>query len=295
MYIIGHVSPDWDCICALWLLQRFGGFGDAEIKLVNTGAPDADVLAGASAVVDTGRVLDTADHRFDHHQLDDPNATCAARQVYECIVRAVPHLAYLQPLIDLIYAGDTGKPEATQSRQVGIHALLVAKKIGQHDDREWNMNDRQLIDWGYGVLDDLAMVLKRADEARRSLDAYTVYRSADGLLVALEQSSRAAVNAAHEAGARLVLWHRTREGTETIELWRGGEGPDVDCGDVVRAALHRLPVRLDERVELASWYLHEAGFYAGRGSDKAPDARPLIVPIVNIAVALDRAWERHTA
>jgi nanoRNase/pAp phosphatase (c-di-AMP/oligoRNAs hydrolase) len=31
-YIVGHVSPDWDCIAALWLLQRFGGFEETRIR-----------------------------------------------------------------------------------------------------------------------------------------------------------------------------------------------------------------------------------------------------------------------
>lgn len=284
-YIVGHVAPDWDCITALWLLQRFGGFAEAEIKLVNTGTPDPEVLAGAVAVVDTGRVLDIPDHRFDHHQLDDPNSTCAAMQVYKRIVRVVPALAYLEPLIALIYAGDTGKPEAAQSRIVGIHAQLSAWKAR-------GLADELLIAVGYDVLDDLAAHLLRQHEARQTLDAHTVYRSADGLLVALEQSSRAAVQAAHDAGARLVLWHRTFEHTETVELWRGGTGPDVDCGKVVRSAIADLVLLIDERDELSSWYLHSAGFYAGRGSDKAPDARPLRASAAILAAYLDAAWER---
>src|SRR3972149_4062797 len=53
--IVSHVSPDWDAITSLWLLQRFGGFATAAIELVNTGKPDPEILAGAAVVVDTGR------------------------------------------------------------------------------------------------------------------------------------------------------------------------------------------------------------------------------------------------
>ena len=57
--IVGHISPDWDCLTALWLLRRFDpALNDATIQLVNTGNPDAVILAKADAVVDTGRVCD---------------------------------------------------------------------------------------------------------------------------------------------------------------------------------------------------------------------------------------------
>lgn len=288
--IVSHVSPDWDAICSLWLLQRFGPFADAEITLVNTGAPDAELLANAAAVVDTGRVFDPRHWRFDHHQLSgaEANETCAAMQVYHRLIfyRNEIDLGYLDPLIALIYAGDTGKATAAQSRQVGIHALLSAKKAGGES------NDDMLLLWGYWILDDLAAHLKRAYDARESLAQFTVYTSADGLLVALDQSSRAAVNAAHDAGARLVLWHRSFAATETIELWRGGDGPDVDCRIVVLTAIGDPTLPQDELDEMSSWYLHEAGFYAGRGSDKAPDPTPLQVRVAILAAYLDAAWSR---
>lgn len=286
VYIVSHVSPDFDAIASLWLLQRFGPFADADIKLVNTGSPDAAVLEDASAVVDTGRVLDPSRWRFDHHQFAGAaaNATCAAMQVWQYLLLDNQDLFYLQPLILLIYAGDTGKPEAAESRRTGIHALLSAEKAS-------GSGDLGVIAYGYDILDNLAAHLRRAHEAREALAQHTAYRSADGLLIALEQSSRASVSAAYDAGARLVLWHRTFEATETVELWRGGEGPDVDCGRLVKAVLWAsagTPVW----EEVSTWYRHSAGFYAGRGSDKAPDLTPLNVPVASIAAALDAAWER---
>lgn len=277
-YIVGHLSPDWDCITALWQLQRFGGLADAEIRLVNTGNPDPAVLAGAAAVVDTGL------GPFDHHQLDDPNSTCAALLVWQHLIMNDQDLFYLQPLIDLIYAGDTGKSEAAQSHRVGIHALLS-------DEKASGSGDMGVIAYGYSILDSLAAHLKRAHEARQTLDQHTVYRSADGLLIALDKAPQGATHAAFEAGAKLVVWHNPMETTVAVGLNRAPES-GIDCGALVAMTGAWLPLGSPVEREVRSWYKHEAGFYAGRGSPKAPDARPLAVPVAEIAQALDAVWRR---
>jgi uncharacterized protein UPF0160 len=283
--IVSHVSPDWDAICSLWLLQRFGGFADAEIALVNTGTPDVGLLARASAVVDTGRVLDPEHHRFDHHQLpgNEASSCCAASLVFQWLKKDAADLEYLAPLIDLIYAGDTGKPAADLSRKVGIHAILSTRKAA-----EWSgMN---LIGLGYALLDDIAAHLKHAHEARATLDRYTVYRSRDGLVIALDGAPQHATTAAFEASAQLVVWHNPQADTIGVGINRARES-GIDCGVLIGLAAHYVDAGalFDE---LMSWYRHPSGFCALRGSAKAPDARPLGVPIAEIAAALDAAWVR---
>lgn len=284
-YIVGHVSPDWDAICSLWLLQRFGGFASADIKLVNTGSPDPAVLAGAAAVVDTGRIYDKYNNRFDHHQFVGAaaNETCAARQVWMHFKTGVD-LEYLAPLIDLIYAGDTGKPGAAQSRQLGIHALLSGEKAS-------GSGDLGIIAFGYDILDALATHLKRADEARMSLAEQTVYRSVDGLLIALNDAPQGATDAAFEAGALLVVWHNPMDGTVAVGISRAPGRSGADCGRLVKAVMWANAGTLVWE-EVSTWYRHAAGFFAGRGTPKAPDPRPLDVPLADIAAALDAAWLR---
>jgi len=282
--IVGHVSPDWDCIVALWLLQRFGGFADAEIKLVNTGAPDSDVLTSAAAVVDTGRVYDKYNNRFDHHQFPGAtaNETCAAMQVYTHLLPGAD-LRHLKPLIELVLAGDTGNALANPSRQLGIHALLSAWKARR-------VSDDLLLMRGFDVLDDLAQRLLDQQEATASLDTHTVYRSADGLLIALDGAAQGATFAAFEVGALLVVWHSPSEATIAVGINRAPES-GIDCGRVVAAAIQSTDQHgvVDE---LVTWFCHNSGFFAGRGTPKAPDATPLHAPIQTIAAALDAAWER---
>lgn len=280
--IVTHTSPDWDAIGASWLLKRFV-FVDAEIAFVNTGNPDQSVIGPADAVVDTGRVWDVNYYRFDHHQLlgQSANATCATSQVYD-FLRAVGKVdEYLAPLVGLIYAGDTGKSEANLSRSVGIHALLSARKARRTSDAD-------LMAWGFDVLDDLAACLKARDDARLSLAQHTVYKSPDGLVWALDGAPQGATFAAFEEGARLVVFHSEQPGTVSAGCMRGGEQQEPNIGDLVRD----IHDNSEMRAELDRWFLHPAGFFAGRGTAKAPDSTPLTVSVADIASAIDYYWSR---
>lgn len=299
MNIITHVSPDFDAIGAVWLLKRYGGLEAADVFFVNTGNPDKDLLASATAVVDTGRVFDPARLRFDHHQLPgkEANETCAAWQVFMHVFletvndrAAWQRINALDPLIWLIYEGDTGKSGANESRQRGIHALLSSKKATRADDYA-------LLAYGFDLLDALAASLFAQDEARRTLATHTVYRSEDGLVVALRDAPQGATFAAHEAGARLVLFSSELPGPSYARgVMRGGEGADVHCGELVEHIINAPSLswsKPDLRSELLGWYRHESGFFAGKGTAKAPCADPMLVDIVDVAAAIDRAWHRE--
>jgi hypothetical protein len=301
MVIVGHTSPDWDCIGAIWLLMRYGGMEGADVRFVNTGAPDADVIASADAVVDTGREYDPTRLRFDHHHLPGAAAseTCAAFQVFQHLAPN-GELVHLAPLNALILHGDTGSRMygAEWSRLVGIHALLSVRKARK-------AGDLALLTWGLDILDDLAEHLKARYEAKEALAACIVYHSDDGLVIALKEAPIQATYAAFEASARLVLFQSTGEATNAIGIQRAGEWQEPHCGELVQAviawqahqegyAAELLPDMLKSPLvqELASWYRHEAGFFAGRGTAKAPDPRPIEADLTDIARAIDAAWQR---
>lgn len=293
--IVGHVSPDWDCIGAIWLLKRYGFLGLAEVRFVNTGNPDPELLEHADAVVDTGRVCDPARLRFDHHHFPGAaaNATCATLQVAQHLVLARPDIDFnpIWPMITLIFNGDTGKQAngAFWSRSIGIHALLSAKKAQRLDDHV-------LLAYGFDLLDTLASSLIAQDAARRTLADHTVYTSDDGLVVALKNAPQGATFAAHENGARLVVF--ADYARNAIGVMRGGEGQDVHVGHLVQRALETLEYYSEHVVnggiydELSSWYRHEAGFFAGRGTAKAPRDDAITVDLVDVARAIDAAWKR---
>jgi len=294
--IITHTSPDFDAIGSCWLLQRYGGMSDMPIVFVHTGSPDRELLDNAAAVVDTGRALDSANNRFDHHHLPGAmsNETCATYEVWFALLDRnaddvtgghYRSLMRIKPLIDLIYAGDTGKPSANESRRLGIHALLSAQKAKRLDNAA-------LLAYGYTLLDDLAASLIAHAESAASLSKHTVYASADGLVVALKDAPQGATFAAHEHGARLVIFASELPGTFARGVMRGGEGTDVHCGDLIEKIVVDLATPIAIGVELDSWFRHEAGFFAGKGTAKAPCADPMTVDIVDIASAIDIAWQR---
>ena len=292
--IVTHTSPDFDAIGACWLLQRYGRMADAVVAFVNTGNPDRAVLDAANAVVDTGREYDPDRLRFDHHHFSGAtaNSTCATQLAYYHIDISDNDIFYLYPIVKLIYAGDTGKPEADQSRATGIHALLSAKK-GRRASNE------ELLAFGYELLDLLAERCLSQHKAQQELASKIVYRSNDGLVVAIKDGSPGSTFAAYENGARLVLFQSSMPEvpTNAIGIMRGGESQEPHAGDLVYNVLATMEYH-SEHIhnaiydELATWYRHEAGFFAGRGTAKAPDARPITVDLAEVARLIDRAWRR---
>jgi hypothetical protein len=315
--IVTHVSPDWDALTAAWLLKRYaGGFQDAEVVLVNTGQPDPAILSSADAVVDTGKEFNPSRLRFDHHQWAN-NETSATQLVWEWLCEAEHYLPRLRPLIELVTAGDLGRSSARWSRERGIHAVLSSWKAQK-------MTDDVLLERGFALLDEIAGLLgshdldtsiqaalipyavdiqahqEAAQRAQETLEQHTVYRSADGLLVALENAPQGASQAAFDAGARLVVFHTDYPDVPIVAVGvqRAGEWTEPHIGRLVEYILYSAAQQNGSHgpeyvgPELATWYQHPVGFFSGRGTPKAPDARPLEVKLDAIARVIDESWLR---
>lgn len=285
-YIATHVSPDWDAIMSCWLLQRHGGFVNAGVVFVNTGSPNPAVLAGATAVVDTGREFDPERRRYDHHQ--DAYADSATARV----AADMDTPAWLEPLVAMVHHGDFGSMEygAGHSRAVGIHAALAGAKAR-------GLSDAELLSYGYQLLDDVAAALKARHDARVMLESVTAWRSADGLVWAIQDGGPGATHAAGELGARLVVYGYTKavEGGPTqygLGCWRCG-GAEVATPHVGELALHAAAQAGGSvAAEIAGWFRHPVGFCALSGSDKAPRFEAPAVGVVKVARAIDAAWVR---
>ena len=305
-YIVTHVAPDWDAIASVWLLKNYNGMNH-DIKFVNTGNPDPEIMANASAVVDTGGVLHPATLRFDHHQLPPQycNATSAAMQVWEYLDLMHPgKVTHLKPLIELIYHGDTGQRSVDYiaSERLGLHAMLDGF------DRKRENADMEAYWFGSRLLHALASTLRAREMAKQMLESHTVFRSSDGLLVAVTNAPQEVTEEAFNQGAHVVLFTRsfeTPEGTShAIGVWRNAKATQPHLGNIVQAAADRLladgmtdsPDANDKTLaiyrELNTWYKHPAGFYSGRGNEKAPCLTPVGVDAGDVAAVLNEAWER---
>ncbi len=72
--IVGHLAPDLDCLVAIWLLVRFGGAEDAELRFVPAGTTLDDRLPDDDPAIIH---VDTGGGRFDHHHTADQSLSAA--------------------------------------------------------------------------------------------------------------------------------------------------------------------------------------------------------------------------
>jgi hypothetical protein len=75
--IVGHLAPDLDCLTAIWIVKRFGGATDAELRFVPSGATLLNQPPDTNPQIIH---VDTGGGRFDHHQRAQRDI-CAAELV----------------------------------------------------------------------------------------------------------------------------------------------------------------------------------------------------------------------
>lgn len=295
--IITHTSPDWDAIGSCWLLQRYGPLRmrEVNVRFVPTGTTPPE-LDTALAVVDTGKVYDPTNWRFDHHQMmsGEPANTCAMEQVAMRLLHLNLVSLDIWPIVNLVWAGDIGanRDGHEVSRSVGIHAMLSGlKRLGA--------DNQLLLETGYRVLDAIAEDLSARNQARRDLAALVAWKSDDGQIWALNGGGSAAGRAASELGARLVVYVDTYLSDEvthySVGCFRYGENKHPHIGDLVGAILDSETANPLVASELAGWFRHPMGFFAGSGSAKAaPRTTPIAdgLTVEMIAAAIDAAWRR---
>lgn len=66
--IVGHLHPDIDCLCAIWILRRWGGLANAMLRFVPSGTTLDNKPADSDPNVTH---VDTGNGRFDHHSAAD--------------------------------------------------------------------------------------------------------------------------------------------------------------------------------------------------------------------------------
>jgi hypothetical protein len=287
--IITHTSPDWDAIGSAWLVQRFL-LPDAQIICADRETIEKCMSDRGCAVVDCGEQYAPPLFHFDHHHLPGAkaNQTCATQQVFEWIARTQGAVVYLAPIVDLIWAGDTGRNlyGADVSREVGLHALLAIRKaVGWTDDA--------LMEWGRQELDLLEARLRRQAEAAAELAEKCVWQSDDGKVVAIEHGEPRHSQAAFATGATLVVFRSdipTENGTShAIGVQRNQAAEFPHVGELLDAS------EIDFETEADKWVRLEAGFFAGRGTAKGPrfDTVPDDLTAEAVARAIDAAWKER--
>jgi len=302
MLCVTHVSPDGDSALFAWLVSRFPGQGqEVTHKFINLNTPAPELIAFADFVGDCGGIYDPDRGCFDHHHLLPVEAlsTCAARMLFEHLIHNGYKIKYLTPLVLLIWQGDIMSQESAESREVGFHSLLSAYKAEKHTDSE-------ILEFAFRLFDLIAANLKRRHEALADLKEKTVYRSDDGLVIGVVGGGISTTFAAEEMGARLVVWVGKPIENEAGELISrpvgitrlgGAEVTSPHVGELVGAVMKLgidffVPGMGPVYEELKTWFRHNAGFFAGRGTGKALDPTPVGVDIAFLSKLVDEVWHR---
>lgn len=270
-----HVHPDWDALAAAWMVGQWKQ-QPIEMVFVNAG----EHHKSADFTVDTGG------GRWDHHHLPG-NTTSATALVYDDALDEGIDLEHLAPLVALITAADLGKDEhgAKESRALGIHALLSA----QH---ALGTDDATICRMGFGVLDRLAAHLRRDYEARRDMERWIADSFTPlGLSVAVlhPNAPRGLTNILYEHGYDVIFFQSTYQHEGQTRYTRGmsrKEGSPVHCGKYLDTYAERTRADAAIIAELAAWYRHPSGFFAGISEKGGGTDRPLAVPLEDIARAI---------
>lgn len=296
--IVTHESPDADAIGFAYLMAKYApGFEAYRIAFTNFSNPNQELLKRADSVGDIGGVYNPSKWRFDHHHFEgaDSTNTCAAKMLWQHLKSHGRDVAHLEPLIEVVHQGDLGRTDP-----VGIHALLWGFAIRSQRNLGQRLSDKEMMAWGFEVMDLAATWLKRQAENQAELKDKVVWKSDDGLICAIKHGSAGTGFAAYAEGARLVVFEgkpvKLAEGTTyPIGISRAPEWQSPDVGQIVQRIIESLEYPDNIANEMSAWFIHEAGFFAGRGTPKSPDFNPPPTgALLSIAVAVDTAWDRET-
>lgn len=245
--IVGHLSPDLDCLAAIWILLRFGGVPNAELQFVPAGETfDRQPPDSADHIIH----VDTGGGRFDHHQRRQQQL-CAA----ELVRRAVaPHDVALERLTSQVNLIDHARDRSTEFFSIqtlvnGYNALFphqphqVAKAMLANLDAWYEQENRQI----------------RLEQAfAQRIEFETPW----GLGIAMESVDGGSSRLAFKHGAILYAYRDTQGWMGVAAQARS----EVDFSLVYQSLQHVDPE--------ADWYLHPNRRLLLCGTAKAPVRTP---------------------
>jgi len=120
--IIGHLTPDLDCLTAIWILVRFGGAGHADLEFVPAGRTWQDRPVDSDPHVIH---VDTGGGRFDHHQRGARNL-CAAELVRRAMA---PQDAALERIVRRVAQIDSATVPAGEQGFFNVTSLIAGYNL----------------------------------------------------------------------------------------------------------------------------------------------------------------------
>jgi len=255
--IVGHLAPDLDCLTAIWILIRFGGAADAELRFVPAGATLDQQPADADPRI---IYVDTGGGRYDHHQRAARDL-CAAELVRRAIA---PTDAALERLVRQVCRIDNATAPAGEHGFFNITSLIAGYNL-MFPNRPHHV--------AYAMLPNLDAWYEHEARQMRLETAFArriEFDTSWGLGIAMESDDGGSSRLAYRHGAVLYAYRDTRG-------WMGV------------AAQSRSSVNLSEvyadlrRVDSeADWYLHPNKRLLLCGTAKAPPRVPSRLTLVEL-------------
>ncbi len=244
--IVGHLSPDLDCLAAIWILVRFGTAKDADLLFVPAGSTLDDLPVDSDPEIVH---VDTGGGRFDHHHSNDHTLSAA-----ELVRRELaPANEALLRVVDQVTRIDHA--EASPGRQPVF--FNINDLIGGYNTLFPN-RPHHVVQAMLPNLDAWYAHESRQIRLERAFARRLEFPTRWGLGIAMQSDDGGSSRLAYRQGAVLYAY-RDRRGYMGVAAQQRS---DVD----LEAIYHDL-MRLDSQ---ADWYLHPSHRLLLCGTPKAP-------------------------
>jgi hypothetical protein len=152
--VITHAEPNGDAIAAAWLVERFVFAGESVEVLFIPRERVCGAYRVGDCLVDVGNTHDAKNMFFDHKPpaYHNRHNSCAARLVWEHLVKLGRPVKHLLHLIDVVFAGDSVRERASfkeqyaESKRNGFHKALADAKAKHSTDADVYRTVRRWLD-----------------------------------------------------------------------------------------------------------------------------------------------------
>jgi hypothetical protein len=245
--IVGHVSPDLDCLCAMWILRRWHHLADAALRFVSAGHTLDDQPADSDPLVTH---VDTGGGRFDHHADADTSLSAT-----ELVRRAVaPDEPVLRRMADDVTRLDHAR--AISGTAPDIRDLIEGYNLLYRDQPE------RVADMTFANFDAWYAYESRQQRLDDAFADRIEFETPWGPGIAMESDEGGSARLAFGAGAVLYVY---RDGRGNMGIAARSRGP-VDLTHVLRD-LRRVDPDAD-------WFLHPSRRLLLCGTPKSPPRVP---------------------
>lgn len=239
--IVTHVKPDFDCIVATWLLKRFCGMEDAEIKFMKFGEPIPPRYKRA-VLVDIGK------GDYDHHHRED--FVSSATLILEKF--NLQNDRVLRQLADIARRIDHGLPDQRAKGLLNLVNVIAGLSKLYPDD------PLKVMTIVFGCLDAIYEQASQSISFEEDFQKGSKFRTKWGLGIGIETHNREVRGYCHRKGYVVFVY------VDPVTQHRGFAalgGKGVDFSDVYNKVKALEPD--------AEWYLHFSKDLLICGSDKA--------------------------